>query len=359
MTASPDVRFRTRFAILCVMAMAVCLPDAPFLRAQPFASVSNPQSTFAADSAATVAAPLFPSADSVSLDADPGVVDPGVEAMRLIGASLRRFYEYRTVSASFRIEANLYGMTLAGNGEYLANWDARGLRFRYALWFPLSGERMARWVQCCDGYTLRTLTEVGGPATMRKVELEQIRNELSLEGQEIDARWPGLGGLPKMLYQLGRLVTWTGCEESAFGDVTVGDADSAAQPQTRRIWKLTGRISESAVRRFFSESIEGGGADGKTNRDEAISPARMAAVLQLPDYLVLCLDQETLFPCGIVLFHTDRRGKTTPIATLVTTRFLFGGRVDDAVFEDMPTDIESLDVTRAFLRSLRQGEVPD
>ena len=333
----------------------------------------------------------------------------------LVTNAILQLYRSRTVDAAFQIQAK-GEFSLSGDGEYRAVWDERGLRFRYVMRFPLRDGTTAMWLQCCDGLTLQTLTDLHG-ASLRRVQLGQIRNQLAHERRELDARWPGMGGIPKLLWQIGRATSWRSCEQ-------IERPESAGNA-----WKLTGTLRDDAVRRYFLSCVEPKGdgesendrdrlsgeterlsasegpesntkksanrqniaseqndtseyygenerndksdeyvgdngstanlivsGDGETARTaETIDRAAMAAIGYLPDQIVLYLDQETLFLCGVEFFHTDSRGRTTPIASLMTTTFSLGNEVDERIFAEIPEGIEAMNVTHSYLESLRNG----
>ncbi|MDO4557653.1 MAG: hypothetical protein Q4C47_01645 [Planctomycetia bacterium] len=287
---------------------------------------------------------------------DLSVSAESVAAERLLRESSGQLYLRKTATATFRILATFGDTTLSGVGGYQSIWDEYGLRFRYAMRFPLSDGTTALWMQCCDGQMLQTLTDLHGPI-LHRVQLGQVRSQFSDEHLKFDDRWQGMGGLPRLLWQIGRMTSWKKCEV-----VSRSVPESAGNA-----WKLTGTLHDDAIRRLFPMCVKATSsgdeknvetpvnAEVSVNEKSPIDRDAVTATKSLPDRITLYLDQETLFPCGVEFAHTDAAGRTTPIASFVVTQFQLGVGIDEAVFAEVPEGIEAVDVTREFLEDLRTG----
>ena len=210
----------------------------------------------------------------------------GQMLVRQAAASLECNY---SVAAEVTQKAMLMGHEVIGSGTYCEQRSNQALRFRLELNAQTRDDKLASGlVQVCDGQYLWNYRKLKGDESLSRVDLALVERRLAESGAahttQILDRWPGIGGLPKLLRSFDR----------AF----VFDNPEGVQLQAEfPAWKVEGRWRPEMLVRAVPEhrnAIEQGRGVARDDLPE-----------HLPNSVVLFLGKDDLFPYSIVFYRLD------------------------------------------------------
>ena len=279
-------------------------------------------------------------------EASPPVQDPAAldAAQQLLDRAILTLEGHRSISAKIRQSGSLYGQEPIGSGVYLQQRVGGNLLFRSDLRIQL-GEQASSLVHVRDddGHLWTYEKLPGQDAELTRVDVQRVVEHLAETGQTgrlatMD-KWPGLGGLPKLLRSL----------RNTFDFVVTEEAELAGQLP---VWQLYGRWKPQRLADILPEAHQSAVADGRVDVKK-LPP-------QLPDQVVLLLGKEDLFPYRVEY----RRGavpRNLPEGTsgrwFVILEF-YEVRINVATAPtrfEFPTSLDYLDVTDRFIDRLDEA----
>ncbi len=265
--------------------------------------------------------------------------DPSLLVRRAIAA----LEGHRSITAEIRQKVNLLDQELFGAGYYMERRGAGGLQFVLRSRIQADADQEpSSLLKVFDGRYLWTYRRLGGSESLGRIDVEYVKQRLEETGKIVEladvGKWPGLGGLPRLLRGLS----------IAFDFGTI-EAESVRLKNGMPAWKVVGLWRPDQLR-ATAPGLE-----------ESTGPARVIEMDDLPSHLpgavVLVLGQKDLFPYRIEF----RRGRHGPPAaedgdnegvTLELSRVNIDGPTKPTWFVYNPGDLDYADQTRAFLKSL-------
>jgi hypothetical protein len=262
--------------------------------------------------------------------------------LQAAGESLARLSNF---AAKIRVQSELYGESLQGNGHYLQG-DPRQQQLRYELKMQLQNH-ISSLLQVSDGDYLWIHETVFNGTTLRRVDLrrfwEAARSQTLPAGPKllVGLAW---GGLPRVLRDFDR--------SFQFRFVTASNVGTAPT------WLLEGSWKPAELVHVFPDrkpDLEQGGAFDLEKLPD-----------HLPQRVRLHLERNTLMPRRV---EFQRTGKT-PLGFIGTpgdddwwnavSMEIFdverNVRIDPRAFEYQPGDAEFQDATEQYILSLGQGQ---
>ncbi len=268
-------------------------------------------------------------------------ISPPVSGQTILGHAILTLESRPSVAAKIRYSVDLFGQKPVGSGVYLGQRSEQGVLFRLSLRLQL-GNEPSSLLHVCDGRYLWMYRKLGKAETLSRVDLARVARALEESGDiesldKID-RWPGLGGLPKLLRGL----------HATFDFTPVGETRLAGQLP---VWKLRGEWKPEKL------------AGVPPEEEEPVKKGKPGDLGELPghlpDHVLLFLGREDAFPYRIEYRRreTDRpQGSELPEGRPIVTMELFevnlNAPVDTTVFIYNPGDLECADQTADFLKSL-------
>jgi hypothetical protein len=268
--------------------------------------------------------------------------NPAAKADTLLRQAVRNIEAHQSISAKLRHETDLFDKHLVGSGTYreVRSDDVRKMRLELRTQL---GEQTSSLVQVCDGKYLWIHSNLPSEAKLGRVDVAKATQ--ALEKADTDGvlarprALPSLGGLARLVRGIDAAFEFSAVESGQWG--------KDKQP----VWRLQGQWRRAQLVKLLpnqKETIEGGESPDLSKLPE-----------QIPDQVVLLLQQEDLFPCRVEYRRTLPE-KTivpgSPASRALVTMDLFeihiDGRIDPSYFNYSPGDIKSTDQTAAFIRAL-------
>lgn len=189
---------------LCALACVVGAIAALSTNAEPTSDIAGAPSN-AQPSGATAGPPAV----SWPSSAAAGATKPSGRA--LLDEAARTLARYPTFEARVRQRAELFGHSLIGSGVY--QQQGAGLDALVRIELRMGGtDQTSSLLQVGDGRFFWTHVDLGGNATLRRVDVERVRAAArrAAAGQGRGATPPtlSLGGLPKLLESLAGMFAW-------------------------------------------------------------------------------------------------------------------------------------------------------
>jgi hypothetical protein len=200
----------------------------------------------------------------------------------LLQRAILNMEQLHSIAARFKYRIFLFNKELLGSGEYLEQRGEDGLQLRFELKTAV-GNEISTLVQVCDGQYLWISEKAGGKSTLGRIDLDPVlrtihENEEQFRGVENMAKWPGMGGLPKLLRGL-----YSSFDFSTVEEVNTGGGGTLLRLQGE--WKRA-RLAELLPDQ--KNAIE----KGEPFKLERLAP-------QIPHTVALYLSQDRLFPYRI------------------------------------------------------------
>ena len=249
----------------------------------------------------------------------------------------------RSIAAGIRQKVNLFDQELLGTGYYMERRTGGKLQFRTELRIQADADREpSSLLKVFDGRYLWTYRNLGGSESLGRIDVEHVSQGLEESGKIVDlmnlGKWPGLGGLPRLLRGLNL----------AFHFGTI-EAEPVSLRNQMPGWKIIGVWKPDQLVKMapdLKDSIEAGNV---IDADDLPS--------HLPNSVVLLLRQKDLFPCGVEFLRADHGSPAAANAAYegITWELLqveLDGPTKPAWFVYNPGDLNYADQTREFLKSL-------
>jgi hypothetical protein len=270
-----------------------------------------------------------------------GTRNPDPEA--LIRQAISALEGHRSIYAKIRQKVNLFDQELFGAGYYMERRTGGKLQFRMELSIQADADQEpSSLLKVFDGRYLWTYRNLGGSESLGRIDIKTVSQDLEESGEFVKlmdlGRWPGLGGLPRLLRGLNL----------AFHFGTI-EAEPVRLRNQMPGWKIVGLWRPDQLVKMapdLKESIEAGNL---IDADDL--PAH------LPNSVVLLLSQKDLFPYGVEFRRTHHGSPAAAKADYegVTWELLqveLDGPTKPAWFIYNPGDLNYADQTREFLKSL-------
>jgi hypothetical protein len=131
---------------------------------------------------------------------------PEARAQTILEQTIFVLESQRSLAATIRHRADLFGRAPVGMGTYQEERRGPGLegqlRFRHELRTQV-GDQPCNLVEVCDGRHLWQYRELGDTRTLSRIDVGRVQRALEESGDITQLRkvdkWPGLGGLPRLL----------------------------------------------------------------------------------------------------------------------------------------------------------------
>ncbi|MFH1920057.1 MAG: hypothetical protein ABIP48_09250 [Planctomycetota bacterium] len=271
-----------------------------------------------------------------------------ISGQELLRSAIRRLERRRSISAKIRHSIDLFEHKLVGSGNYWEERSHRGLLFRMELKIQL-GDEPSSLLHVCDGRYLWMYRKLAGGESLSRIDVERVERALQESGdiQELAKvdRWPGLGGIPRLLRGLHRAYEFVSVEETY----------------------LEGREGPLPVLRLEGEWRRAKLAKLLPEQEKAINAGRTADLSKLPahlpDHVILFLGKADAFPYRI---EYRRRGphegegedvsRDRALVTMELSEVNLNATIHPTSFLYNPGDLECTDQTVPFLKKL--GLVP-
>ena len=243
----------------------------------------------------------------------------------------------RSIAAEILVEADVFDKTMKGVGEYQEQQSERGPQLHLELKIEMPGRAANVW-QICDGRYLWASECFGGGRTLSRIDVVRVFQILNERGEfpqpGIIDRWPGLGGLSKLLRSLA----------ASFDFVVLDDIKLDAQVQSYRLvgqWRLDKLVQLVPEQKGAIES-------GKP-------PNLSKLPKHLPHSVMLYLGKDDLFPYRLEYRRQESGRSDTADRNLVVVKFhhvKVNVPIDPARFVFDPEKQEYSEQTDHFLDSL-------
>ncbi len=249
-----------------------------------------------------------------------------------------------SISASIRHEADLFGKRVFGSGIYREQRSGPNPLLRLELKMQL-GDRVSTMVQVCDGRYLWLYWKLLDEGTLSRIDVVRVGRAIEKSGDvpqpgRID-KWPGIGGLAKLLRSLNAAFSFESLKEG--------------QLQTRAgqvpVWKLRGQWKPEKLVAVLPDQKEAIG-QGKP-------PDLNRLPKHLPDHVVIFLGKQDLFPYRIEYRREQPKGagqpdnpRSRPIVTMQLYEVNLNVPIDPTRFIYNPGNLKYSDRTQAFLEKL-------
>ena len=270
---------------------------------------------------------------------EPRKPDPEI----LVRKAISTLEGHRSIAAGIRQNVNLFDQELVGAGYYMEQRTAGKLQFRMELRIKADADREpSSLLKVFDGRYLWTYRNLYGSESLGRIDVEHVTQGLEESGKIVElaemGKWPGLGGLPRLLRGLNL----------AFNFGTT-EAEPVRLRNKMPGWKIVGLWKPDQLVKIapnLKESIEAGNV---IDADDL--PAH------IPNSVVLVLGQKDSFPYGVEFRRSHRENPAGANAdregvTLELLDVEFDGPTKPAWFVYNPGDLNYADQTREFLKSL-------
>jgi hypothetical protein len=252
----------------------------------------------------------------------------------------------RSVSARIRQRVDLFGHKPVGSGTYFEQRveNEPYPRFRLSLRVRL-GEQSSTLLQICDGRRSWTYGELDGSETLSRIDVDRVQRVLEEKGDagrlSVMGKWPGLGGLPRLLRGLHANFKFT-----PVGQTRLSDQLTA--------WTLRGEWNREMLTKLLPGQKEA--------IDQGKPPDWSRLPEHLADHVVLYLGTADRFPYRIEYRRRDPDRKEGPsgpqskaIGTLEFRQVDLAASIPPGRFDYQPGDVEWTDQTDRFLEDLGLG----
>ncbi len=243
---------------------------------------------------------------------------------------------HRFISFRIRQQGELFGRQITGEGRYFELRQGPIPRIHLELTMEV-GPVSTSLVQVCNGTTLWTYRKLPNSESLSKVDavraitaLEQAAGKLP---RDAIASSPGLGGLARLIRGLNARFEFTSVTADQLGGLPV--------------WKLSGGWKSAELARLLPK------------QKDAIEKGRLPDLAglpgQLPDNVTLFLGQEDCFPFRIDYLRSVPRSSPRCLMGLEFFELNFNGPIDASQFLFTPCNLDIIDCTEEFVRSLGVG----
>jgi hypothetical protein len=269
-------------------------------------------------------------AEKASVDRAAGSLPNGNDLLRNAAVRLSQFPSFE---ARVRQQIDLFGHRLIGSGLFQqqgGGWDAL-LRVELRM---TAADQTSSLLQVCDGRFLWTHVDLGGNATLRRVDVERLRNVERRPKPVPSAPALALGGMPSLVESLADSFSFVAVES-----IRIDRFDG---------WLLRGEWSASRLCQLLpdqSAAIRAGGA-----ADLRKLPPH------LPDLVVVVLGRDDGIPYRVEYrrrWTADNGGTEGGDGRVLLVMELFdvrlGGPIDRRQFHYQPGDLPAVDDTERYL----------
>ena len=268
---------------------------------------------------------------------------PRPDPQTLLRQAISALEGHRSITADIRQSIHLFDQELFGAGYYMEQRTGGKLQFRLELRIQADADQEpSSLLKVFDGRYLWTYRNLGDSESLGRIDAEHVRQGLEESGKITQlaelGRWPGLGGLPRLLRGLNL----------AFDFSTI-EAEAVRLKNRMHGWKIVGLWKPEQLVKMapdLKESIEAGNT---VNADDLPK--------HVPNSVVIVLGQQDLFPY-VVEFRRVRQGNRAAEnadhegITLELLQVKLDGPTKPAWFIYNPGNLNYTDQTRGFLRSL-------
>lgn len=261
----------------------------------------------------------------------------------LVRQAISALEGHRSITAGIRQNVNLFDQELFGTGYYMERRTGGKLQFRMELRIQADADQEpSSLLKVFDGRYLWTYRNLGGSESLGRIDAEHVSRGLEESGRIAElvnlGRWPGLGGLPRLLRGLNLAFH--------FGAI---EAEPVRLRNQMPGWKIVGFWKPDQLVKMapnLKESIEAGNV---IDADDL--PAH------LPNSVVLVLGQKDSFPYAVEFRRVHHGSPAADNAdhegvTLELLQVELDGPAKPARFIYNPGDLDYADQTREFLKSL-------
>ena len=268
---------------------------------------------------------------------------PKPDPETLVRQAITALEGHRSITAGIRQNVNLFDQELLGAGYYMERRTGGKLQFRMEMRIQADADQEpSSLLKVFDGRYLWTYRNLGGSESLGKIDVERVSQDLEESGKIAElaelGKWPGLGGLPRLLRGLNL----------AFDFGTV-EAEPVRLRNEMPGWRIVGLWKPEKLVKIvpnLKESIEAGKVIDADDLPEHI-----------PNTVVLVLGQTDFFPYGIEFRRANHGSPASANAdhegvTLQLLEVEFDGPAKPAWFVYNPGDLNYDDRTREFLKSL-------
>lgn len=272
-----------------------------------------------------------------------------ITGQKLLESAIRTLERRRSISAEIRHSIDLFEQELVGSGVYLEERSHRGLLFRMELKIQL-GDEPSSLLRVCDGRYLWMYRKLAGGESLSRIDVARVERALQESGDihelaKVD-RWPGLGGLSRLLRGLHRAY------EFALVEETLLEGRDGPLP----VLRLEGEWKRAKLAKLLPE------------QEKAIKAGKRADLSKLPahlpDHVILFLGKADAFPYRIEYRRrTPQKGASAeeaardrPLVTMELSEVNLNAAIHPTSFLYNPGDLEWADQTVPFLKKL--GLVP-
>ena len=273
-----------------------------------------------------------------------GPIAPTVSGQSLLENAIHTLEGHRSISAKIRHSVDLFGNKPVGSGIYLEERSNRGLLFRLELRIQL-GNELSSLLDVCDGRYLWMYRKLWERETLSRIHVGRVEQALEESGgiHEIGKvdRWPGLGGLPKLLRGLYRKYDFASVQETSL------EGREGPLP----VWRLEGEWKEAELAKLLPEQ----GEAVKGGKPADVSKLRP----HLPDHVVLFLGKTDAFPYRIEYRRRRPNGRDggeasrdKALVTMELSEVDLNAAIHSTRFLYNPGDLEYSDETAEFLKKL-------
>ena len=242
------------------------------------------------------------------------------------------------ISARIKQQGELFGHQITGEGRYYELRQGPIPRIHLELTVEV-GSVSTSLVQVCNGATFWTYRKLPDGESLSKLDavraitaLEQAAGKLP---REAIASSPGLGGLGRLMRGLNA--------QFEFTSVAADQLDGLP------VWKLSGGWKPAQLARLLPK------------QKEAIEKGRPPDLTRLPDHLpdsvTLFLGQDDCFPFRIDYLRSVPKSSPRCLMSLEFFELNFNGPIDSGQFLFTPGNLEIIDRTEEFVRSLGEADL--
>jgi hypothetical protein len=267
-----------------------------------------------------------------------------VSAELLLANCVERLEHYASISAKIRQQGEIMGIRTLGSGIYLQGNPPSGL-LRVELKIRADDE-LTSLQQICDGQFLWIFRKLGEESTLGRADALQVMQALQASPAPAEQGRAGegsrgrpmleigIGGLPRMMRNIGRSFHFTQMAPLEWGSLPV--------------YGLRGGWSPQALSHIVPEQAEAAAAG---NLDWSRVPS------QIPDEALLLLGRDNLFPYRIEYRRSSEHaaegvaGGTLLVMELFDVQF--NAPLERNLFRYQPGDLPVADLTGQYIERLR------
>ncbi len=260
---------------------------------------------------------------------------------RLVEAAAAALEANRSITAEISQEVDLFGKRLIGSGAYFEQAGEPDRLMRLELRLQL-GNKTSSLVQVCDGKILWTYRELLGTGSLRKVDVAQVTKALKAAGKPGNhggmGALPGLGGLPGLLRGL----------DGSFDFKSAQRGILKLRDDRLPVWQLRGEWKPAKLAKVLPEQKKAIAAGEPPDLSKLPE--------QMPEYVLLMLGHDDLFPYRLEYHRTVRSAEETgagrPLVTMQFYEVVRNAPIARHRFQYSPGNLEFEDDTKQFLKSL-------